>query len=414
MVAVLAGSQPLSAQSPKKNAVIQIPATVLSIQGSVKRMISYRDQNHAWQSSDNAIHLVVNLGSTPAGNGLALYSSFDNGNTWTQMFTLPQTDGASTDDGVLTPTATGATLQLVYNTSPNIGTIVYATANYDSSSNTWSAPITQTAFASPGIVASNPAFAADDVGNLWCAFTEENSAALQYQEELIYQAAGTQQWVDSGLILGTVDNTTQHSARPVPYTGGVGVIYEDENTLYWAYRLDSFAFTDPWVTTPVYVGLPPESSDPYDSHFSVVADSSNNLYLAFVSAPANLSFTAFTSSTNTWLAPETLASSTSSPAYPQVSIETDTETGAATLMLLANYETSVKVMQATTFSPSAKPPFITTQILTHTPAQSGSGISYGKPRVEAPRYSNSPMPVFQQFVNGTTEELMFFSVPVLN
>jgi hypothetical protein len=411
IAALLAGSQPVLAQplkqSAKKNSVIQIPATVISIQGSVKRMISYRDQNHSWQSSDSAIHLVVNLGSTPAGKGLALYSSFDNGVTWTQMFTLASTDGASTDDGVLTNTPTGATLQLVYSTSPNIGTIMYATAIYDSSSQSWTLASTQTAFSSPGIVASNPAFAADTAGNLWCGFTEEVSATLEYQEELIYQAAGTQQWVDTGLILGQVDNTTQHSARPVPYVGGVGVIYEDENTLYWAYRLNGSAYNAPWVTSTLYVGLPPESSDPYDTHYSVVADSSNNLYLAFVSAPADLTFAIFSSDANAWTYLQTLETSASSAAYPEISI------AGGNLMLMANYETSVKVMQATSYGPAGAN-FTTTQILTHAPAVSGSGISYGRPRVEAPRNSTSPVPVWQQFVDGVTEELMFFQVPVIN
>jgi hypothetical protein len=407
--ALLVGSQPLFAQaikeSPRRTPVIQIPGTVLGIQSSVKRMISYRDQNHSWQSSDGAIHIVINLGTTPAGNGLALYSSFDNGVTWTQMFTLPNTDGASTDDGVLTNTPTGATLQLVYATSPNVGSIIYATALYDSSSQTWTVASSQTAYATKGIVASNPAFAADTAGNLWCAFTEETSATLQYQEELIYQAAGTQSWVDTGLILGVVDNTTQHSARPVAYAGGVGVVYEDENTLYWAYRLNSFAYNAPWVSSVVYVGLPPASSDPYDTHYSVVADSSNNLYLAFISAPADLTFAIFSSGANAWTYLATLEDTTN--AYPQISI------AGGNLVLFANYEGSVQVMQSSNYGPSGAT-FTTTQFLTHAPVQVGSGISYGKPRVETPRYSTSPMPVWQQFVDGVTEELLFFPVPVIN
>jgi hypothetical protein len=406
---LLVGLKPVIAEelAQAKNKVIQIPGTVLSIESSAKRMISYRDQNHSWQSSDGAIHLVVNLGASSSGVGLALYSSFDNGLTWNHMLALPNTDGASTDDGVLTNTPTGATLQLMYGTSPNIGSIVFATATYNSAAQSWTLNSTQTAYSSAGIVATNPAFAADSGGNLWCGFTEENTATLEYQEELIYLAAGAQQWVDTGLILGQVDNTTQHSARPVPYAGGVGVIYEDESTLYWAYTLAGSPYNAPWVTTVVNTDLPSESTDPYDTHYSVVADAQNNLYLAFVTAPADLSFAIFSSSANAWGPVKILLPSASSAGYPEVSI------AGGNLILMANYETDVKVLQATNYGPKGAA-FTATQLLTHTPAQSGSGISYGKPRVETPRYSTSPIPAWQQFVDGTTEELMFFPVPVIN
>jgi hypothetical protein len=384
--------------------VIQIPATVTSMTSSATRMVSYRDQNHSWQTSDGAVHLVINLGSSPSGDGLALYSSFNNGTTWTQMFTLPYTDGLSTDDGVLTNTATGATLQLVYGTSPNVGSIMYATATYNSATQSWTLVSTQTAYSATGVVATNPAFAGDSSGNLWCGFTAETSATEEYQEDLIYLAAGTKKWVNTGLIFGQADNTSQHSARPVPYAGGIGVVYQDELTLYWAYRLNSFAVNEPWVSTMMYVGLPAEGADPYDTHYSVVADSNDNLYLAFISAPADLSFAIFSSSANSWGPMQILETSTNSPGYPQVSI------AGGNLLLMANYINSVEVMQSTNFGVS----FTETQMLTHPAAVSGGPISYNKPRVETPRYATSPVPVWQQFVDGTTDQLLFFQVPVIN
>jgi hypothetical protein len=400
----LAGPQSgFASPAAEAGRVPQIPGTVTSMTSSAKRMISYRDQNHSWMTSDGAIHLMINLGTFSASNSLSLYSSFDNGATWNQQFILAQTDGASTDDGVLTNTPTGATLQLVYATSPNIGSIVYLTATYTAATQSWTLGTAQTAFKTKGIVASNPAFVADSDGNLWCGFTEENSATLQYQEDMIYQLAGTQTWTDTGLVFGPADNTTQHSARPVPYPGGVGVIYEVDNTLYWAYRLSGSAFNAPWVTSTIYTGLPPLGSDPFDTHYSVVADANDNLYLAFISAPADLSFAVFSSGTNTWGNVATLQTSINSPAYPQVSL------AGSTLILMANYLGSVQVLQ----SADSGNTFTTTQFLTHPPAQ--NGVSYGKPRVEAPRYATtSYLPVWQQFVDGITEELLYFSLPVPN
>lgn len=404
LAACMAASGASAEISRAQSRIPQIQGTVTSMNSSVKRMISYRDQNHSWQTADGAIHLVINLGNEPVGKGLALYSSFDNGTTWKQMLTFAYTDGSSTDDGVLTPTSNGATLQLVYSTSPNPGAIKFATLSYSSSGQSWSLTSTQTAFKSPGIIASNPAFGSDSAGNLWCGFTEENPTTLLYWEEMIYQPAGQQQWFDSGTILGAADNTTQHSARPVPIPGGIGVLYEVDEALYWAYWLNGSPFNAPWTTTLLYPNLPPANTDPFDTHYSVVADANDNLYLAFVGAPANLLFTVYSSSAGTWGPIETVESSASSPAYPEISLI------GSTLMLMANYETSVEVLQSTNGGQSFTP----TAFLTHAPAQSGSGITYGKPRVETPRYPIPPVPTWQQFVDGTTEELLFFQVPLTN
>jgi hypothetical protein len=366
--------------------------------GTATRMISYRDQNHSWQTSDGAIHIVINLGAP----GLALYSSFNNGSTWTQMFALADTNGYSTDDGALTNTATGATLQLVYGTSESVGAIRFAAATYDSATQSWTVNSTQTAYAAAGIVATNPALASDSAGNLWCGFTVKITATTQYQEEMIYQLAGSQEWVNTGLIFGQPDNTTQHSARPVPYAGGVGVLYQDDVTLYWAYRLNSSALDAAWVSTTLYVGLPSEAADPYDTHYSVVADSQDNLYLAFVGSPANLIFAIFSSSANAWGPMQVLENSTHATAYPEVSFAD------GNLLLMANDLTDVEVLQSTNLGVS----FRETQLLTHPAAT--AGVSYSKPRVETPRYATSPVPVFQQFVDGITSELLFFQVPVIN
>jgi len=292
----------------------------------------------------------------------------------------------------------------MYGTSANIGSIMYAVATYTSATQSWSLVSTQTAYSTKGVVATNPAFASDAAGNLWCGFTAETSATEEYQEDLIYLAAGANLWVNTGLIFGQADNTSQHSARPVAFNGGIGVVYQDEITLYWAYRLNSSAFNAPWVSTTMYVGLPPLSADPYDTHYSVVSDSQDNLYLAFISAPADLTFAIFSSSANTWGPMQILETSTNSPGYPQVSI------AGGNLLLMANYINSVEVMQSTNMGQS----FTETQMLTHPAVASGSPMNYNKPRVEMPRYATSPVPVWQQFVDGTTDQLLFFEVPVIN
>jgi hypothetical protein len=381
--------------------VIRIPSTTTSMTSHATRMISYRDQNHSWQTSDGAYHIMVNLGAP----GLALYSSFDQGATWQAMFSLADTDGDSTDDGALTDvTGTGATLQVVYATSPRIGAIRLATATYDVAAQSWLLVSTATAYSSRGFVATNPAFAPDSDGNIWCSFTLENKSAQTYQQALVYSAAGSQQWADTGLIFGVIDTTTQHSARPVAYQNGIGVIYQDADTLYWAYRQNGSSVTAPWETSTLYVGLPDEAADPYGTHYNAVADTQDNLYLAFVADPADLMYVKYTSATAAWGAFQLMESSSTAAAYPEVSLADEN------VVLMVNDLASVDVLQSTDGGET----FTWTQKLTHPPATSGSGLSYANPRVETPRYSTTPMPVWQQFVDGTTDGLMFFLVPVIN
>jgi hypothetical protein len=381
--------------------VVRIPSTTTSITGHATRMISYRDQNHSWQTSDGAYHLMVNLGAT----GLTLYSSFDQGTTWKAMFSLADTDGDSTDDGVLTnATGTGATLQLVYATSPTIGAIRFATATYDIESQSWLLVGTTTAYQARGFVATNPAFAPDSEGNIWCSFTLEDKSAKTYQQSMVYAAAGSQQWTNTGLVFGVIDTTTQHSARPVAYPNGVGVIYQDADTLYWAYRQNGSPVTGTWETSTLYVGLPDEAADPYGTHYSVVADAQDNLYLAFIADPAVLMYVKYTCDAAAWGSFQVMESATTAAAYPEMSLAD------GNVVLMANDLSSVNVLQSTDGGES----FTWTQKLTHPPATSGSGLSYANPRVETPRYSTSPMPVWQQFVDGTTDGLMFFLVPVIN
>jgi hypothetical protein len=57
--------------------------------------------------------------------------------------------------------------------------------------------------------------------------------------------------------------------------------------------------------------------------------------------------------------------------------------------------------------------FSVTHVLRHEPPPAGSSLDYTNPRVESPGRATSPLPVFQQFVDGQIQRLMFFQVPVV-
>src|SRR5690348_7943712 len=72
-------------------------ATTLSpiatpLTGTADRMISYREQNHSWQTSDGAFHLLINTGNQPGRDALRLYTTRDQGATWTPGPTIASTN----------------------------------------------------------------------------------------------------------------------------------------------------------------------------------------------------------------------------------------------------------------------------------------------------------------------------------
>ena len=393
---LIAGTQSATAQA------VSIYPTVTSITSTADRMISYRNQQHSWQTSDGAIHLMVNRGSMPTGDSLALFSSFDNGATWFQEFSLPDTDAFSTSDGALVTVGTGSSLLIAYATSQATGNIMYVAAAYNGSGQTWTLAAPQTAVSTASIAGSNPAFAMDSLGNVWCGFTAQNRTTLTYQEMMVYRPAKSLTWYLTSLVFGGSDASLQRSSRPVPYTGGVGMIYQSGASMYWAHRPNGALINAPWDTVQIYTGLPPYSQDPYNSHYSVIADAQNNLHLAFI-ANQQLLYMRYISSTGLWGAVRPLTTSAIMAAYPQ------TVLAGGNLVIMVNNMQSAEVLQSTDNGNT----FTLTQALLHTQPPPGSALYYGNPRLEAPGRSTSPIPTFQQFVNGPIEQLMYFQVPVI-
>ena len=388
---------------PAVGAAVTIYPTITSMTSSADRMISYRNQQHSWQTTDGAIHIMINRGNVDTGDALALFSSYDGGVTWLPMFTLAGTDQFSTSDGILANLGTtGTNLLLTYATAQSTGMIMYVSATYNSAAHSWTVAPAQVAFSSPNVQASNPAFANDTVGNFWCGFTAENLTTLQYQEMMVMRLARGATWTTTTLVFGSINSSTQHSSRPVTYTNGIAMLYQDGLNMYWAYRLTAQPVNTPWVTTLVFVGLPPYNEDPYGTHYSVIADTANNLHMAII-ANMQLIYMRYLNSTGVWGPPRALTTTTINAAYSQATL------AGGNLMLMVNNLSSLEVFQSTDSGNT----FTLTQALRHVTPPPGSTLDYTNPRVEAPGRSTSPVPVFQQFANAGTQGLMFFQVPVV-
>src|SRR3546814_3970307 len=82
-------------------AAVVLDGTPTTLQSNTERMISLRHQEHMWETSDGATHVIVNRGELTASDSLQLYSTFDQGLTWVAGPHLADSDRYSTSDGYL-------------------------------------------------------------------------------------------------------------------------------------------------------------------------------------------------------------------------------------------------------------------------------------------------------------------------
>lgn len=377
---------------------VPIQGSVTMLESDADRMISYRHEEHMWQTSDGATHVLINRGSLFLGTAsLQLYSSFDNGNSWIATSYLNNTDAMSTADGVLM----NNNLSLVYSTAD--GGILYTSLIYDSLLQSWSLNKTEVVFASDKFTALNPALTIDANKTIWCVFVNINNINQDANIKLSQRQLG-KTWQDTGLFFGVTDNFTKYggrSARPVITSDGVGMVYTVHENMFWAYRTNTWPLTTPWVTQPLYTNTLPYDTDPYNSHFSIAVDSAMNLHMATVDN-GELKYLRFINKTKTWNPVRTLLKNVSAT-YPQVTIAEKN-----TLAIFVNSFTAVAVLQST----NAGKTFVLTNTLTHD-LSSDPDLDYTNPRIETPGKSTNPIPVFQQFVDGSIQRLMYFEVPAI-
>src|ERR1051325_6664478 len=142
----------------RAEAVDTTQGTPTTITSDSDRMISFRHQEHSWQTADGATHVMVNRGSLSPSAPLTLYKHAAGGQTWTSMLTLQSSGQYSTLDGALV----GDDLWVTYSSAT--GSILFSILHYDPTALTWSVTLTQTAWNGAGQTAINPAFAIDTNG----------------------------------------------------------------------------------------------------------------------------------------------------------------------------------------------------------------------------------------------------------
>lgn len=368
-----------------------------NLQSDADRMISYRHQDHMWQTADGAVHLMINGGGLSVGGSLTLQTSLDNGLSWTQALVLPTTDANSTSDGALV----GDDLWLTYNSSS--GAILFSVLHYDSVTKAWTADPAETVFGVAGLDSLNPAVAVDASGAAWCGFVTRNKSTGNAAIRMLRRSADGSGWSDTGLVFGPIDNAVlvERSARPVPLPNGIGMVFTVHENTYWAYRRNDWPLNQAWPRKTLFTSQPPLNLDPYASHFSITADANQNLHLVFPDH-GKVMYMRYLRARQTWSAARTLTGNIAAN-YVQVSTLPATGTVAIFSNDLLGY---VRVFQ----SQDGGTTFALSDLLAHEPPQPGSGINYFYPRIETPGRATGPVPLVQQYIDGALQKLLHFNV----
>lgn len=372
---------------------VQIQSSPTSLISTADRMISYRCQNHMWLSADGAIHVMINRGPGLNGQSLALFSSFDNGVTWVNSgVTLPGSNGSTTSDGYY---ADGK-LYMTYDVGT--GSIKYAELAYDAAQKKWSLATSTTVYTSNVSAALTPAMAVDSMGRQWLTFTHQDKATGNYSIKMMRKAVTETTWVDTGFVFGAVDNVSdERSGRPIATSRGMGVVFTVHADTYWAERDDGWALSAKWPRALISTKTQP-LNDPYGTHFSIVADSAFNMHLVHVDGGTVL-YSRYLTSQRKWVTRQLTTNPDQRSSYVQATVVNDQPT------LIFNSLANLSVYQSTDGGDN----FVRSYALVH-PQPTGTQ-DFSRPRMESPGVSTSPIPVLQQYMDGSRQKAVFFAVP---
>lgn len=373
---------------------VAVSSQPTDVTGNAELMISYRHQEHMWQTPDGTLHLLANRGSYRPNPGLVLMSSRDGGATWLVKASFARTNRNTTGDGQLD----GTTLSVVFGNAD--GAIVFAQLSFDAATQAWTVNRTESVYQTSGIDAENPTLAFDDAGVAWCSFMATEAATRDVELRWFHRPTeGT--WADTGVVLGPRDNRSkERSGRPAKISGGMGLIYRISKTTYWTTRPNGAApdfLADPQV---IHVGTArSKRSDPYASHFSVVADDGGHLHLAIADDGAAM-YLRYSMLDGTWTEPRQINGLGSLSylqiglANGQVQLSLSASRGAGAVYLSNDYGDTFTQAFALRLPPPA------------------DGVSYSTGRVETATRSSGPLAVLEQYEDETVQRLMLYPVPV--
>ncbi|TGD76083.1 hypothetical protein E4634_00595 [Mangrovimicrobium sediminis] len=405
LIQCLAVAAAIGVCSQAVNAQAVIRGTSTSLVGASERIISYRNQEHMWQTSDGAQHIIINLGEDSPSGDLAMYTKSGAGD-WTAGIKLAATDKASTMDGVLS----GNSLHLCYGLAS--GAVHYARLDYNSTTHTWSQGLNTEVDSASDSTPFTPSIGLDGAGRTWCAYSDQDAATLRIRIKLKYSTDGGMLWSDSNALFASDNLFPSKAAKLVPTTDGMGMVFTDATQVagekiisaYWAFLPNTALPTDRWDNELIwtYPASSSRDSDPYGTHYSVVSDGAGNVHVLYTDQLA-LQMRSRDAVSGTWGAANNLAGPAST-AYMQVAVDTDD----GELYVLYNWYQQLRVLVSSDGGQS-----FSDVALLYRPSFGFLDASH--PRVETPSYFTSPMHVLNQVKlttqGGEQEMLMQHLVP---
>lgn len=373
---LIAQNQSIPAESDK------LSGTATNMRSTDDRMVSYRHQRHLWVTSDGAIHVLFNQGTNYYGASLVLYSSFDSGKSWKWILSIPNTDSTSTADGFLS----NQKIFLTYSSAT--GRILFLPITYDSLAKKWIVAPETNVYQSNDFIATNPTIAVDSNGYLWTTFVAQQTFSKNYSIRLFNSPNRGLSWANTYVNLGAINQSARKSARLVALKDRIGIIFTNDDTFYWAYKINNSTFPTPWQTQSIFTYQPSSNNSLYSSHFSLVSDPFDNIHLVTHDL-GRLVYLKFDSRKQTWQ-PIKILSDDARVSYTQVSLSTRNK-----LLITYNRLTQVGVFESSNYGESFK--FI--NLLAH-PQESdvrGTIVNFEAPRIITPAIISNKLPLLQQF-----------------
>jgi hypothetical protein len=366
--------------------------TPTNLQSNNERIISYRHQERMWQTTDGALHLVINRG-TLDGGGLALFSSFDGGRQWVLAMPFASTGHESTVDGELR----GTLLSLVIGEAA--GTIRHQVLQYDTTTRIWMSRTSEPAVVSAELHAINPTAITDRQGIVWCAFLARDRASGNHSLRLARRSLdGT--WSLASDVLGGSGRSKARSARPMLTPEGVGIAFRVRNVLWWASRIDGAGLSASWDQRQINVDTAePDLNDPFASHFSAVTDDSQAIHLVLVD-DGNVLYFRRDPVLGSWSAPRAIDD-------PRRSVYVKIGWNGSKIVVSIPTNAGSGVVLTSVDGGSS---FVEEHSLVVPPPT--AGITYEFSRHEMPSRWSGALPILQQYEQRRQERLMLYEILV--
>lgn len=254
-----------------------------------ERLIVTRAQDHILVTSDGEYHALVNLGGL---GGLTMFTSTDQGVSWTRSFSIPDTDRGSTSD--IQVMADGETLVVAYLNDSN--NVIYAEYDYNTEADSWSHTMSSVVDSDKLAPSVHPTVTITDSGRAIVSYTEATHDGLRGVVAVTY---GTEHkaWLQLDSL---IPDATKGTARAITADDKTGIIYTTDDGMYWA-TLDANRHI---VKEQIYDSTAPGI---YASHYSSTTFG-DDIYVATVDLDGHLAFLSYDGATDSWSEPRTFYS----------------------------------------------------------------------------------------------------------